>query len=58
MRQAEADGRESEEGVAIAVELLRRVAPLVQGVQIVAPGGDIGRAVAVLKTLNASPPIT
>jgi methionine synthase / methylenetetrahydrofolate reductase(NADPH) len=52
MSQAEADGRESEEGVAIAVDLIRQIAPLVQGIQVVAPGGDIARAVAVLDALR------
>ena len=52
MRQAEADGRESEEGLAIAVDLIGQIAPLVQGVQVVAPGGDIGRAVTVLNALR------
>ena len=37
MSQAEADGRESEEGVAIAVDLIRQIAPMVQGIQVVAP---------------------
>ncbi|MGB0589192.1 MAG: bifunctional homocysteine S-methyltransferase/methylenetetrahydrofolate reductase [Myxococcota bacterium] len=52
MSQAEADGRESEEGVAIAVDLIRQIAPMVQGIQVVAPGGDISRAVAVLNGLR------
>lgn len=50
MRRAEADGRESEEGVAIAVETLQALRGLVAGVQIVAPSGDIERAIEVLRS--------
>jgi homocysteine S-methyltransferase len=52
MTEAESRGEEAEEGVAIATELLQEVAGLVQGAQIVAPGGDIARAVAVLSGLK------
>ena len=48
MQEAEENGREQEEGLAIARELAAAVRPLVQGIQIVAPDLAVERALAVL----------
>ena len=50
MRQAQERGKDAAqaEGVAIAREMLGRVRPLVQGVQVSAPFGKIGVALEVL----------
>lgn len=42
-----ADGQE--EGLTIAAETLAAVAPLVRGIHLHAPGGEIGRALRVLE---------
>ncbi|MGM0577529.1 MAG: bifunctional homocysteine S-methyltransferase/methylenetetrahydrofolate reductase [Myxococcota bacterium] len=55
MRRAEAEGTESEEGLAIACELARAVRPLVQGVQVVAPGGHVDVALAVVDAARQAP---
>jgi homocysteine S-methyltransferase len=51
MRAAEDRGPEAAaaEGLAIAREVLAAIRPLVQGVQIVAPGGEIGPALALAR---------
>jgi len=51
MRAAQARGREAAaaEGLAIAREVLAAIHPLVQGVQIVAPFGEIGPALTLAK---------
>jgi len=48
MQQAEKDGREIEEGIAIARELAVAIKPQVQGIQIVAPDLKVESALAVL----------
>ncbi len=53
MRRAEAEGREADEGVAIACELARAVRPYVQGVQVVAAGGRVEDALAVVEAARA-----
>ncbi len=54
MARAEEAGGASEEGVAIAREVLAQVRPMVQGVQVAAPFGRIDCALAVLgKALDA-----
>ena len=52
MRAATKRGQEREEGVAIAIELARAVRGMVQGIQVVAPDGDIDRALQVLKSVE------
>jgi methionine synthase I (cobalamin-dependent)/5,10-methylenetetrahydrofolate reductase len=47
MEEAEGRGEEEEEGLAIARELVAAVRPMVQGVIVAAPDGDIDRALAV-----------
>ena len=49
MREAEAEGREAAEGVAIACELARAVRPHVRGVQVVAAGGRVADALVVVE---------
>ena len=51
MRDAEARGKEAalEEGLALARETLRAVAPLVRGIQLHTPGGDVERTLRVLE---------
>jgi len=49
MRAAEADGRETDEGIAIARELVEAVRPLVRGVLVVAPDGRAETGLAVLR---------
>jgi hypothetical protein len=51
MRAADARGPEAAgaEGLAIARETLAAVQPLVQGVQIVAPAGEIAPALALAR---------
>ncbi|HKK08840.1 MAG TPA: bifunctional homocysteine S-methyltransferase/methylenetetrahydrofolate reductase [Gemmatimonadota bacterium] len=53
MRAAEESGAEAAraEGLAIARELVAELAPLVQGFQVTAPSGRVGRALAVLEAL-------
>ena len=53
MRQAQSRGTEADEGHAIARELLTAVRPLVQGVQIVAPFGQIAPAAALARHAHA-----
>ena len=48
MRRAEAAGRASEEGLAIAREIFTEVRPLVQGVQISAAAGAVEAALAIV----------
>jgi len=52
MQQAESEGRESEEGVAIAKELADALAPTVQGIQIVAPDLEVEAALTVLQGIG------
>jgi homocysteine S-methyltransferase len=52
MQAAEAAGREREEGLAIARELARAVLPLAQGLQVVAPDGDLELALAVVDAVR------
>ncbi len=54
MRRAEESGPEAArtEGLAIAEELLEDLAPLVQGFQVTAPAGDVGRALEVVRALE------
>jgi homocysteine S-methyltransferase len=52
MQEAERDGREVEEGIAIASEVARAVKPMVRGIQVVAPGLEVNSALAVLGTLG------
>lgn len=54
MRQAERDGREAEEGVAIAIELARAVRPLVQGFLISPPAGRPDLALQVIESLTTT----
>jgi homocysteine S-methyltransferase len=49
MQAAETAGREREEGIAIARELAAALRPLVNGLQVVAPDGDLELAAAVLE---------
>jgi homocysteine S-methyltransferase len=49
MRRAEADGREADEGLAIARELVEALRPHVAGVQVVAPDGHAETGLAVLQ---------
>ena len=51
MQQAEQDGREVEEGIAIADEVARAIKPHVQGIQVVAPDLEVDSALAVLKEM-------
>jgi homocysteine S-methyltransferase len=51
MQAAEKDGTEAAEGIAIARELAVAVRPLVQGLQVVVPGGSVPTALAVLEAL-------
>ena len=53
MRAAESRGREREEGLAIALEVALAVRDHVQGIQVVAPDGDIERALTLVKSLDA-----
>ena len=52
MRQAEAEGREPEEGVAIAKELAAACKPLVNGLLVVAPGGRVNAALEVIDAVR------
>jgi homocysteine S-methyltransferase len=52
MRGAESAEKASQEGVAIAQELIRRVRPVVQGVQLSAPLGRYARAVSLVQALG------
>ena len=52
MQQAEQDGREVEEGIAIAREVALAVEPMVQGVQVVAPGLEVESALEVLRVVG------
>jgi homocysteine S-methyltransferase len=52
MRRADATGSAAAEGVAIAREIMRAVRPLVQGVQVSAPDGNIDSALAVLDEME------
>ena len=52
MRRAEARGNEVEEGLAIACELAAAVKPLVQGLQVVAPGGRLAEALTVIDAVR------
>jgi methionine synthase I (cobalamin-dependent)/5,10-methylenetetrahydrofolate reductase len=49
MRRAEIDGREVEEGLAIARELVQAVRPLANGLQIIPPMGRADLALSVLE---------
>ncbi|MGQ0615201.1 MAG: bifunctional homocysteine S-methyltransferase/methylenetetrahydrofolate reductase [Planctomycetaceae bacterium] len=49
MKRAEASGGATQEGIAIARELAGQLRPMVQGMQVVAPGGDPAAALAVLE---------
>jgi len=51
MREAETGGKEValEEGLALARETLRAVAPMVRGIQLHTPGGQVARALRVLE---------
>jgi hypothetical protein len=51
MRQADADGRAAEEGVAIAREVVSGIRPLVQGLQITTAAGAVQVALDVLETV-------
>jgi methionine synthase I (cobalamin-dependent)/5,10-methylenetetrahydrofolate reductase len=51
MRQADADGRAAEEGVAIAREVVGGIRPLVQGLQITTAAGAVQVALDVLETV-------
>lgn len=59
MRRAEDSGAESArtEGLAIARELVSELDELVQGFQLTAPGGDVGRALSVLAALGEHPTV-
>ncbi|MBN2525296.1 MAG: bifunctional homocysteine S-methyltransferase/methylenetetrahydrofolate reductase [Deltaproteobacteria bacterium] len=48
MAKAHKDGDERQEGLQIAIELMEKVLPRVQGIQVAAPFGRIKSAVAVL----------
>lgn len=50
MRQAEAEGRQREEGLTIACELAAQLRPLVDGVLVVAPGDRIDDAFSVIES--------
>ncbi len=52
MREAEAEGREEAEGLAICRELAAAVKPLVRGVQVAAPNGRLDLALAVLDSIR------
>jgi len=54
MRSAEEAGRAREEGIAIAVELVRGLRPLVQGIQFWAPEGDLGAVGALIDAVHAA----
>jgi len=49
MAEAQQQGREREEGEAIAIEVLLRVRDRVQGIQVAAPFGRIRSAIRVLE---------
>jgi homocysteine S-methyltransferase len=49
MQKAEADGREREEGIAIAVDLAHTLQPMVQGLQVVAPDLAVAAALTILE---------
>ncbi len=51
MQEAEKNGTEAPEGLAIARELALAVRPLVQGIQVYVPGGQLDTALAVLEAL-------
>jgi homocysteine S-methyltransferase len=53
MRAAEATGTEEEEGLAICKELAVAMRPLVQGIQVAAPGGRLDLALAVLDSIRS-----
>jgi homocysteine S-methyltransferase len=48
MQEAEGRGEEEAEGLAIARELVAAVKPLVQGILVAAPDGDVARALEVM----------
>ena len=48
MAKAHREGNEREEGLAIAIDLMEKILPSVQGIQVAAPFGRIKSAVAVL----------
>lgn len=52
MEAAEEDGRELEEGIEIAREVVKGVEDMVQGVQVVAPDGRAETALRVLDVLG------
>jgi homocysteine S-methyltransferase len=52
MRQAESAEQAREEGVAIAREMVRRVRPMVQGVQLSAPFGRYRMALDVAEAIG------
>jgi len=52
MQQAEQDGREAEEGIAIAREVALAVEPMVRGILVVAPGLAVESALAVLQEVD------
>lgn len=52
MRAAEEAGREAEEGLAIACELAQALRPLVEGLNVVAVGGDAERALEVIDAVR------
>jgi homocysteine S-methyltransferase len=54
MRVAQGRGSEAEEGRQIAQEILDAIRPLVQGVQIVAPFGQVGPALAIARHATGS----
>jgi homocysteine S-methyltransferase len=56
MRRAEALGREAavEEGILLARESLERIRPLVAGVHVSAPGGDVTAALRVIEGLRVA----
>jgi homocysteine S-methyltransferase len=51
--QAVAPDRAAAEGVAIAREIARAIRPMVQGLQVSAPGGNIASALGVIEGLEA-----
>jgi len=51
MQRAEKNGTEAQEGLAIACELAVAVRPMVQGIQVYVPGGQLETALAVLEAL-------
>lgn len=53
MQQAERDGREVEEGVAIAQEVATAIKQMVQGIQVVAPGLEVKSALQVLEGVGS-----